>query len=175
MLNKPESRRGIGRTPTLYGFRPTRIDTQNLRVVTRAVAAVDPHASRSTLLRDGLALLAHQSQQGGEFLDLVRERQERAELERRLELAERKARQMERKASTATKRASKVGSDMDALVRHLPSVKRRIALRQDFETGIHALDQIWHACGRSWARVAERLQRAQDAIDEDDPPPGGGS
>lgn len=174
MLNNNERRSSIGRTPGLYGFRPSRIDTQNLRRVTRAVAAVDPHVNRSTLLRDGLALLAHQAEQGGDWIDLVRERQERAELERRLELAERKARQLEKKASTAERRAKKVGSDMDALVRHLPDVRRRVALNQDFETGIHALDQIWYSCGRSWKRVQERLQQALNARD-DDPDPGGGS
>lgn len=173
MLNNNERRSNVGRTPSLYGFRPNRIDVQNLRTVTRAVAAVDPHFSRSDLFRDGLALLAHQAVQGGEWVDLVKERNERAELERRLDLAERKARQLERKASVADQRAKKKGADLQALLRFLPDVRRRVALNLDVASGTHALDEIWYACRKSWARVAERLQQVQDALD-DDPDPGGG-
>lgn len=156
----------------MYGFRPNRNDTQNLRTAVRAVASVDPHVSRSNLLRDGLALLAHQAQQGGDWVDLVRERQERADLERRLELAERKAKQAERNAQRSATKARKTELDMEALLRHLPDIRRRVQLNLDFPMGVHVVDQLWQNCGRSWARVVARLERVQEEL-EQDPPPGG--
>lgn len=176
MLNKNGNRSRIGSTPSLYAFRPNRIDTHNLKRAKRAVAMVDPHVSRSDLLRDGLALLAHQAEEGGEWTELVHERKERAELERRLEAAERKADRLEKQSIRDRKKARKKTLDMEALLRYLPDIRRRAAQNMhDVPMNVHAIDQVWNSCGRDWNRVVKRLEDVQRELDEEQHDPGGGS
>lgn len=133
----------------------------------RALEHHDKKPSMNEVIRRAVRQLDSQALQAE-----LRHEEEKRELRRRLDQAERRELELRERAAKRETQVQKAGGALVDLLQMLPQVKEWAASRRALPSGNKLLDQIWHnRCQNSWRLVEAYLEKLHRDRGGADPPP----